>query len=57
MRRLDDERTRRSVLWLLLQLGATAVIALVVWLLLGVLPSSPPPAPVAPPRPPVRDKP
>ncbi len=52
VRLMDDERTRRSVLWLLLLLGATAVIALVMWFLLGVLPparpdpSSSPPLPV-----------
>ncbi len=42
---MDDERTRRGVIWLLLLLGAMGVIALVVWLLLTLLPpASPPPS-------------
>jgi DNA-directed RNA polymerase specialized sigma24 family protein len=51
VRRMDDERTRRSVIWLLLLLGATVFIALFVWLLLGVLAPSRPPPSSSPPLP------
>jgi DNA-directed RNA polymerase specialized sigma24 family protein len=51
VRRMDDERTRRSVLWLLLLLGGTALVALFVWLLLGVLPSARPDPSSSPPLP------
>lgn len=49
VRRMDDERTRRGVIWLLLLLGAMGVIALVVWLLSAVLsPATPEPPVIAP---------
>ncbi len=51
VRLMDDERTRRSVFWLLLLLGATAVIALVVWFFLVVLPSARPDPSFSPPLP------
>jgi DNA-directed RNA polymerase specialized sigma24 family protein len=44
VRLLDDEKTRRSVLWLLLLLGATAVLALALWLLGVLSPARPAPS-------------
>jgi DNA-directed RNA polymerase specialized sigma24 family protein len=51
VRLLDDERTRRNALWLILFLGGAALIALVVWLLLSLRPPARPETPVVPPPP------